>query len=240
MGGILQPGIPYDGNRRFGNEPFSPHEHNKLEGRRIMSKLRIYGNPLSRTDRVLWMASELGLDFELVSISGAKGETRTPEFLAINPNGHIPVIQDEDLTLYESMAINLYLARKHGGPLMPVNLVEEAKALQWSFWVVTEVEGSIVRAARNIGAMPGDPVNMELVKAEFEKIQAPLKVLDDQLGKAPYLLGDRFTVADLNVAAVLSWGPIIGLDLTPQPNVAAWIKRCMARPAVPKKVIPGR
>lgn len=205
-----------------------------------MSNLRIYGNQLSRTDRVLWLANELGLTYEHLPISGSKGETRTPEFLAINPNGHIPAIQDGDFVLYESMAINLYLARKHGGPLMPANLTEEALALQWAFWVVTEIESSIVRAARNIGALDGDPVNMELVQAEFDKIQSPLTVLDAQLGKAPYLLGDRFTVADLNVAAVLSWGPVIGLDLKPQPNVIAWLGRCMARPAVPKKVIPGK
>ena len=205
-----------------------------------MSNLRIYGHQLSRTDRVLWLASELGLDFEHLPISGSKGETRTSEFLAINPNGHIPAIVDGDFALYESMAINLYLARRYGGPLMPINLQEEALTWQWTFWVITEVEGSIVRAARNIGALDGDPVNMELVHAEFAKIQPALKVLDAQLGQAPYLLGERFTVADLNVAAVLSWGPFIGLDLAPQPNVKAWLSRCMARPAVPKKVLPAK
>lgn len=205
-----------------------------------MSTLRIYGNPLSRTDRVLWLAQELGIPFELVPISGSKGETKTPEFLAINPNGHIPAIADGGFLLNESMAINLYLARKHGGALAPATLEEEALTYQWTLWAVTETETSIVRAARNIGALAGDPVNMDVVRAEFAKLQGPLNVLNAHLAKIPYLLGERFTVADLNVAAVLSWGPMIGLDLSPQPQVAAWLGRCMARPAVPKKVIPPK
>jgi glutathione S-transferase len=205
-----------------------------------MSKLRIYGDVLSRTDRVLWAATELGLAFEQVPLSVVKKETRSEAFLAINPNGHVPAIQDGELCLFESMAINLYLARKHGGPLAPANLVEDAQALQWTFWVVTEIEPSIARSARNVGALPGDPVNLELVDAEFEKMQAPLKVLDAQLAGRPYLLGERFTIADLNVATVLSWAPLMGRDFDAHRHVADWFARCMARPAVPKKSIPGR
>jgi glutathione S-transferase len=78
------------------------------------------------------------------------------------------------------------------------------------------------------------------VHAEFNRIQAPLRVLDAELAKGSYLLADRFTLADLNVAAVLSWGPLIGLDLKPQPNVHAWLARCMARPAAPKSALPEK
>src|SRR6187401_142709 len=109
-----------------------------------MSQLKVYGTPMSRAARTLWMCRELGLDFENVPVHFADGSSKTPEYLAINPNGRIPAIQDGDFTLYESMAINLYLARRHPGPLMPTTLEDEALAWQWSFWVMTEVEKPLV------------------------------------------------------------------------------------------------
>jgi glutathione S-transferase len=205
-----------------------------------MPELRIYGDGLSRTDRVLWLANELGLDYTHVPVGILHGGTRTPEMLALNPNGHVPVIVDDGLVVFESMAINLYLVRKHGGPLAPSGLPEEAGVLQWTFWVVTEIEPCVARAARNVGALPGDPVDPDLVNEQFARLRAPLKVLDDHLADRPHVLGERFTVADLNVAAVLSWAPLIGFDLSPHARVASWFGRCMARPAVPTKRLPAR
>src|SRR4051812_41260662 len=91
--------------------------------RRARMGLKIYGIPRSRAFRILWMAKELGIDYDNVPIDMGKGETRTPEFLAINPNGHIPAIEDNGLVLWESMVINLYLAKKHGaGTLYPARI----------------------------------------------------------------------------------------------------------------------
>ena len=84
-----------------------------------MSNLKIYGVPLSRAYRALWMANELGLDYENVPIHFADGSAKTPEYLAVNPNGRIPAIDDNGFKLWESMAINLYLAKKHGSGLLP-------------------------------------------------------------------------------------------------------------------------
>lgn len=101
--------------------------------------LRIYGVEGSRAFRVYWLARELGLEFEAVPTHFLGGATRTPEFLSINPNGRIPVIVDDGFCLWESMAINLYLARKHGGSLAPQGLREEALATQWSFWAIVDL-----------------------------------------------------------------------------------------------------
>jgi glutathione S-transferase len=82
--------------------------------------LKIYGVARSRAFRILWMAKELGLDYEHVKVDFATGETQQPGFLALNPNGHIPVIDDDGFILWESMTINLYLAKKYGaGGLRP-------------------------------------------------------------------------------------------------------------------------
>src|SRR5258708_31854752 len=113
--------------------------------------LTIYGIYRSRTSRNIWLAHELDLPFRLVPViqhdrvtdaaaTGAPLNTRSPEFLKINPNGRIPSIDDDGLVLHESLAINLYLAKKHGGPLAPANLAEEGEIGIWPLWAATGVE----------------------------------------------------------------------------------------------------
>ena len=117
--------------------------------------LTIYGSPMSRTFRVLWMAKELGLQYENVPLDPRKGEPRNPDFLKINPNGRVPAIKDGDFVMWESLAINLYLAKKHGGPIAPADAAEEGKALMWSMWALTELEDNIVVLVQN-ALMPPD------------------------------------------------------------------------------------
>jgi glutathione S-transferase len=96
-----------------------------------MAKLKIYGVPRSRAFRTLWLAKELGLDYDNIAVDFATGETRQPAYLAINPNGHVPAIDDNGFILWESMAINLYLAKKYGlGTLYPTALEDEARMWQ--------------------------------------------------------------------------------------------------------------
>ena len=117
--------------------------------------LKIYGVARSRAFRTLWMAKELGLDYEHIKVDFATGETRRPEHLALNPNGHVPVIDDDGFILWESMAINLYLAKKYGRDgLYPSRLEDEARAWQWSFWGMTEVERPVLTALFNRAILP--------------------------------------------------------------------------------------
>ncbi|NJO34726.1 MAG: glutathione S-transferase family protein [Rhodospirillales bacterium] len=102
--------------------------------------LKIYGTPGSRAARTLWICRELGLQYEHIPTHFADGGTKAPEFLAINPAGRVPAIDDDGFRLAESMAINIYLAKKHGGELAPKSLEDEARMLQWTFWAMTEVE----------------------------------------------------------------------------------------------------
>src|SRR5207248_3213113 len=113
------------------------------ERRDVMIKL--YGVPRSRTMRALWMLEELGVPYENDKVSFV-GETRKPEFLRLNPNGHIPVLQDGDLVLWESLAINLYLARKYDKGLWPKTVDAEGRAFQWSLWAMTELEEPVLTA----------------------------------------------------------------------------------------------
>jgi glutathione S-transferase len=194
--------------------------------------LNIYGVARSRAFRTLWMAKELGIDYEHVKVDFATGETRTPAHLALNPNGHVPVIDDDGFILWESMAINLYLAKKYGaGRLYPTRLEDEARAWQWSFWGMTEIERPVLTALFNRAILPEDKRDPAAADAAEKSLAAPLKVLDGGLGRTLYLIGDHFTVADLNVASILAWARPAQIDMSPFPKVAEWLKTCAERPA---------
>jgi glutathione S-transferase len=194
--------------------------------------LKIYGIPRSRAFRTLWMAKELGLDYENVLTDFANNGTRTPEYLAINPNGQVPAIDDNGVVLWESMAINLYLAKKYGaGSLYPSRLEDEARAWQWSFWGMTEIERTVLTAMFNRAILAEDKRDAAAADDAERQLQQPLKVLDGAVSKTPYLLGEGFTVADLNLAGILSWARPARIDLSGVPKMADWFKRCADRPA---------
>ena len=206
--------------------------------------LKIYGIGASRAARPLWVALELGLPFEHIPTPYAGGATRTPEFLALNPNGHIPVVVDERpegaLTVWESMACALYIARVHGNPdgqsITPANAREEAEALRWSFWTVSELEKDALSVLMHRMAMPADQRKPELAEQAESRLKVPLAVLEKHLqaqnaqGKA-YLAANRFTVADICVASVASWIRPAGGLLAQYPSVSNWLQACVDRPA---------
>ena len=196
-----------------------------------MAKLTIYGVTSSRAFRPLWLARELGLEFEHVPVRFDNGETRTPDYLAINPNGHVPAMRDGDLTLWESMAINLYLARKHRGELWPATVEDEGRTYMWSFWAMTEIEPRVLQAAMHRAWRPEAQRDAAVADKAEQELQAPLRVLEDALRDREYLLGSRFTVADLNLADPVSWTRPAKIDLSAFPRVAAWLKNCVGRPA---------
>jgi glutathione S-transferase len=194
--------------------------------------LKIYGVARSRTARVLWMTKELGLDYEHVKVDFATGETRRPEHLRLNPTGHIPVIDDDGFILWESMAINLYLAKKYDrSGLYPARLGDEARALQWSLWGMTEVERPLLTALLNRAVYPESERDAGAADEAEKNLAQPLGVLDAALGRSAYLLGGQFTVADLNVASILAWARPAQIDVSVFPRVAEWLKNCAERPA---------
>ncbi len=191
--------------------------------------LKIYGPPQTRTFRALWMAHELGLDFTQEPGMDTQG-TPSDGLLEANPMAQVPAIDDDGFRLSESMAINLYLARKHG-LLAPTTLEDEAQTLRWSFWAMTAVEPGLLVALKSALGILGVTKDMDAAKAALAEMARPFNVLNTALDQRDYLLGGEFTVADLNVASVLSWTRLAGADLSDYPNVEAWLERCLSRPA---------
>ena len=206
--------------------------------------LTIYGIPNSRAIRPLWAAAELGLNFEHIPLNYQLGATRTPEFLALNPNGHIPVLVDERadgaVTVWESMACALYIARVHGQAdgqsITPATPREEAEALRWSFWTVSELEKDALTVLMHRMAMPADQRKPELADQAESRLKVPLAVLEGHLqtqkakGEA-HLAAQRFTVADVCVASVVGWVRPAPALLAQYPAVSAWLDGCLSRPA---------
>jgi glutathione S-transferase len=195
-----------------------------------MASLRIYGIARTRAFRALWVAKELGLDYQHLPIEIGDDGAKSPEFLAINPNGRLPVIVDGGFVLFESLAITLYLAKKHsGGKLYPATLEGEALAWQWSLWAVTEVDRGVNIWSLHAVRLPQQERNAALREEALKVIASPLKVLNAAVAKQPYLLGNEFTIADLNVAAVISRA--VDMDLSTWPHLKDWLTRCLERPA---------
>jgi glutathione S-transferase len=174
------------------------------------------------------MVGELGLEYEHNDVAPRAPEVHSPAFLALNPNARVPVIEDDGFVLYESMAINLYLAKKHG-KLYPKDAHNEALAWQWSFWETDRLDRQIVNYANHSAVLPQDKRDPALAKAAWDEMVPALDVLEGALKTSMWLAGDAFSVADLNVAAALYRG--LTLDLGRWPTVTAWLKKCWERPA---------
>lgn len=204
--------------------------------------LTIYGVYSSRASRNFWLAHELGLEFRSVPViqvdrlrdpnaADARLHTRSPAFLAINPSGMIPSIDDDGVVLHESLAINLYLAKKHGGPLAPVDVVEDGQMTMWTLWAATGVEPHSIQVLYHLAYKPEAERDPAVARAAVEALRAPFTVLDRHLAATGFVVGDRFTVADVNVAEVFRYAMPASALFDAAPHVKAWLAACHARPA---------
>jgi glutathione S-transferase len=192
--------------------------------------LKIYGIARTRAFRVLWVSKEAGIPYEHlpIEIQGANPETEA--YLKLNPNGRLPTIDDDGFILWESLAITTYLAKKHAtGTLYPASLQGEARVWQWSLWAANEVERAVNIWSLHANRLPPAERDPEKLADTLRIIEKPFRVLDGALAGRNWLIADDFTVADLNVAAVI--GRAIDMDLSANRNLAAWLRRCYDRPA---------
>ena len=198
--------------------------------------IKMYGTARSRAGRTLWALEELGLKYVHLPL-GFTGETKKPEYLKINPNGHIPAIDDGGMIVWESMAINLYLAEKYGkGGLWPSTVEQHAACYQWSFFCITEIEPLLMTVLANRMLLPQEQRSESAAATAAEDLKKPFKILDNHLHDREYLLGKEFTIADLNVASVSSLAAFVGLDFSGTPATQKWMQACMARPANQKAI----
>jgi glutathione S-transferase len=203
--------------------------------------LTIYGSYRSRATRIIWLCDELGVPFDLKPVLQARRiadpnapdlppVTQSEAVLRRNPNGRVPFIDDDGFAMFESLAITLYLAKKHGGPLSPADLQEDAMMTMWTVWSVTELEPISVQIAYHHVLLPPDERDEAVAQAAAEALAKPFRVLDDWLEGRRFIVGDRFTVADINVAECARYAQTIPELFHNAPNLKNWLERCQARP----------
>lgn len=204
--------------------------------------ITIYGVLRSRATRNVWLAEEIGLEYRLVPVmqvyrladpdaADAPLHTRSADFLRINPNGHVPSMEDNGLILHESLAINLYLARKYGGALGPKDAAEDGLMAMWSLWAATEVEPHSIQIVYHRASYPPEKRDAAVADAAIAALRRPIAVLEQALAKDGWLVGGRFTVADINVSEVVRYALPAPELFEAAPAVRDWIARCHARPA---------
>lgn len=191
--------------------------------------LQLYGSVNSRAIRVLWMLRELELPCQHFEFQPRSPQTRTSEYLALNPNGRVPTINDDGFVLTESMAINIYLARKFRSVLFPNDPQSQAVTLQWSLWATDRLDRQVVTYYAHTRRLPCSDRRPEIAQAAWSELAPAFDVLEACLRKTSYLLGQEFSVADLNVASTLYRA--LSLDLAGWPRIRTWLEACWERPA---------
>jgi glutathione S-transferase len=196
--------------------------------------LKLYGQYRSRAFRVAWLCKESGIPYEHVNVTiNVDGATcKDPAYVALNPNARVPTIDDDGFILSESMAINLYLAKKHKSPLAPSDPKNEALAMQWSLWETDRLDRQVVIYCRHTSDFPVAERKADIADAAWKEIVPAFDALEAALKKSDWLAGPQFSVADLNVASALFRG--LTLDLGKWPKVNAWLHKCWDRPAAKK------
>ncbi len=194
-----------------------------------MATIKLYGVGASRTFRNIWMLNELGLAFEHDPIHYFDEKLKSPPYSDLNPNSFVPILTVDHFTIYESLAINLYLAQRFPGPLTPTSIEDQALANQYSLWAATEIEQPIMDWAVNALVKPEAERDHAVAKEALATLEHPLRALEKSLSKSAYLLGGHFTVADLNVAAVMY--RCLWMPMPDHPHISQWLKKCLERPA---------
>lgn len=203
--------------------------------------LTIYGVARSRASRLLWLCHEIGLPFRQVPViqayrlpypdaANAPLNTRSPDFLAISPQGAIPVIDDDGLVLSESMACSLHLAQRYGDDIGGRDATEQALIAQWSFYAATSIESEAL-TIQMLTRPQASAEDRALVAEAATRLDRPFKVLECHLARHVHLVGGRFTVADLNMAEVVRYAQAQSGLLDLYPALRDWLAACQARPA---------
>ena len=205
--------------------------------------ITLYGVYRSRASRPLWLLAELNMKFSHIPVmqayrlpqptaADAPFNTGSPAFLAVSSLGQIPVYTEGDLVLTESLAICLHIARQYGGALGPQTPAEAALMDQWTLFAATAVEGPALEILYVVDA-GGDktPEGQASMAVNAEKLRRPLARLQAHLQATDWMVGARFSVADIIMAECLRYAQSHPTLIAEFPAIAGWLARCQGRAA---------
>lgn len=200
--------------------------------------LVLYAAPMSSATPVLHAVEELGLDCEIVMLDLKAGDQRKPEFLALNPNGKVPTLVVDGTPLFESVAILQWLGARHGvarGLWPAEDAPERLLALSWTSWAYVTCGAAIQRL--NFARSPMVDASLHHAPSAadaLKQLDRLLALLDARLAGRTWLLGEHYTLADVAVASMVTYGSYCGVPLDGHADVQAWLARFQARPAFAK------
>lgn len=198
--------------------------------------IKIWGRANSiNVQKVLWTCEALGLPFERIDAGMQFGVNDTPQFLAMNPNGLVPVLQDGALTLWESHAIVRHLARKYGqGRLWPADEVAAAHADQWMDWCASTVWPDMKVVFMNLVRFAPEQRNMAAVAQSTQMLGKSLAILDRHLENRRYVAADHLTMGDIPLAVIAYRWFSLDIARVNLPHLKAWYERVASEPAFQK------
>jgi len=195
--------------------------------------LKLYGQYRSRAFRVAWLCKESNIPYEHhnVTIGAPDATAKAPWYTALNPNQRLPTIDDDGVVMWESAAINLYLAEKYGSPLWPKDAAGKARMLQWAFYVANDVEQPMITLMRNRNLLPPEQRNARLADEAEQQLLPKMKVMEDCLAGNAFFSGKEWGMADFMVASVCysMWFNKFPL-LEKFPKFKAWLDASVHRP----------
>jgi glutathione S-transferase len=196
-----------------------------------------YYSPMSSAVRVTWAIEELSVPCERVLVDFRKGETKTPEFLKLNPNGKVPLLVIDGHPIFESLAILVHLGETYGVAkgMYPAPGVERADCLKWIAWASASLVEPIQRYVLHTSErVPAEQRNAKAAAVAMADLEGMLTLLDNALAGRSYLLGGQFTMADLAVCGFITYLAFLRYDVSPHASIKAWSERCLSRPAAQK------
>ena len=191
----------------------------------------LYGSPRTSAGRCVWTMEESGIKYDLKSVDMRNKEHKSPEFLKLNPNGKVPALTDGDVILFESMAINFYLAETYKKELLGVTPGGRGSVHQWSFWAAAELQPILIDIFIQKVFVPEANRDLSLIENRLNQLPALFQILDTALINKKYLIGDQFTLADINTASVAMIAIPAGFDLKPYVHIQRWMGLISERPA---------
>jgi len=194
--------------------------------------MKLYYSQYTRAGRARWTLEELGVPYELERLSFREGEHKRPEYLAIHPHGAVPALVDGDLKLTESSAIVLHLADKYPDKQLAPDLGtnERAEYYRWAVYVPATMDPVLMNLTMHTRFLPEEKRSAAVVEEGKKNLGTIARVLEDAIGGRPYIVGDRFTAADIIVGSALGWVGFLGM-LGDYPKLAAYLGELQKRPA---------
>ena len=196
--------------------------------------IKIYGSPFSSAHRCYWTLEELNIPFERMPLDMRQREHKSEAFLKLNPNGKVPCLVDGDLILWESAAIDHYLATQYGPKLLGSTPKEQALVQQWLLWSLLELQPPLVNILIQVMFVPEDKKNPAVIEEAKKKLQPLYEILNQHLKKNQFMVGDTFTMADLTVASIVRINGMTQQSIKEFAELEKWFSAVTSRPAYVK------